>query len=96
LAQIIDTPLRLSSADAITSPDKPATGYSVQRSADDLLETLDALGIRKAVLIGTSCAGQVQTLFAAQHSDRLSALVYFDDASDPTIAGADVNHRCRT
>lgn len=75
----------------IGASDKPATGYSVQRSVDDLLETLDALNIRKTVLVGTSCAGQVQTLFAAQHSDRLSALVYFDGASDPTITGADVS-----
>jgi len=75
----------------IGASDKPATGYSVQRSADDLLETLDALNIRQTVLVGTSCAGQVQTLFAAQHSDRLRALVYFDGASDPTITGADVN-----
>src|SRR4030095_4357421 len=71
--------------------DKPPSGYSVQRSADDLLETLDALDLRKIVLVGTSCAGQVQTLFAAQHSDRLSALVYFDGATDPTITGADVD-----
>ena len=63
----------------------------MQRSADDLIETLDALNLRKIVLVGTSCAGQVQTLFAAQHSDRLSALVYFDGASDPTITGTDVN-----
>jgi pimeloyl-ACP methyl ester carboxylesterase len=75
----------------IGASDKPTTGYSVQRSADDLLETLDALDIRKTVLVGTSCAGQVQTLFASQHSDRLTALVYFDGASDPTITGADVN-----
>jgi hypothetical protein len=34
---------------------------------------------------------RIQTLFAAQRSDRLSALVYFDGASDPTITGADVN-----
>ncbi len=75
----------------IGASDKPMSGYSVQRSADDLLETLDALNLRKIVLVGTSCAGQVQTLFAAQHADRLSALVYFDGASDPTITGADVN-----
>ena len=75
----------------IGASDKPTIGYSVQRSADDLLETLDALNLRKIVLVGASCAGQVQTLFAAQHADRLSALVYFDGASDPTIAGADVN-----
>src|SRR4030095_3124374 len=36
----------------IGASDKPPTGYSVQRSADDLLETLDALNIRQTVLVG--------------------------------------------
>jgi non-heme chloroperoxidase len=74
----------------IGASDKPATGYAVQRSADDLLEVLDAVKVRKAFLAGHSCAGQVLTLFAAQHSDRLHGLVYFDGASDPTTTPADV------
>src|SRR5918992_654285 len=52
--------------------DKPTTGYSVQRSADDLLDVLDALNLRKSLLVGTSCAGQILTLFASQHSERVS------------------------
>ena len=68
----------------IGASDKPATGYAVQRSVDDLLEVLDALKAQKSLLVGTSCAGQVLTMFASQHSDRLSGLVYLDGASDPT------------
>src|SRR5262245_3391517 len=68
----------------IGASDKPATGYAVQRSVDDLLEVLDALKAQKSLLVGTSCAGQVLTMFAAHHSDRLSGLVYLDGASDPT------------
>ncbi len=68
----------------IGASDKPATGYAVQRSADDLLEVLDALGARTSLLVGNSCAGQVLTLFAAQHADRVSGLVYLDGAGDPT------------
>ena len=55
----------------IGASDKPATGYAVQRSANDLLEVLNSLNIQKALLVGHSCAGQVLTMFAAQHSDRL-------------------------
>jgi non-heme chloroperoxidase len=74
----------------IGASDKPATGYAVQRSVDDLLEVLDALKAQKSLLVGNSCAGQVLTMFAAQHSDRLSGLVYLDGASDPTMTPADV------
>lgn len=74
----------------IGASDKPATGYAVQRSADDVLEVLNSLSIRKALLVGHSCAGQILTMFAAQHSDRLHGLVYLDGASDPTMTPADV------
>ena len=69
--------------------DKPGAGYSVQRSADDVLEVLDAVGARKSLMVGNSCAGQILTLFAAQHSDRLSGLVYLDGAGDPTTPAYD-------
>jgi non-heme chloroperoxidase len=68
----------------IGASDKPATGYAVQRSVDDLLEVLDSLKAQKSLLVGNSCAGQALTMFASQHSDRLSGLVYLDGATDPT------------
>jgi len=74
----------------IGASDKPALGYSVQRSTDDVLEVLDALKLQKPLLVGTSCAGQVLTLFASQHAERLSGLVYLDGAADPTMTAADV------
>jgi non-heme chloroperoxidase len=73
----------------IGASDKPAAGYTVQRSADDVLEVLDSLNLQKSLLVGTSCAGQILTMFASQHSDRLSGLVYLDGASDPTAPAAD-------
>jgi pimeloyl-ACP methyl ester carboxylesterase len=72
----------------IGASDKPTTGYAVQRSANDVLELLDALKLQKSLLIGNSCAGQIVTLFASQHADRLSGLVYLDGASDPTTPHA--------
>lgn len=69
----------------IGASDKPSTGYSVQQSAHDLFDVFSALELKKAILVGHSCAGQVLTAFAAQHADRLRALVYLDGATDPTL-----------
>jgi pimeloyl-ACP methyl ester carboxylesterase len=73
----------------VGASDKPSTGYSVQRSSDDLLAALDGLEVRSAVLLGTSCAGQVQTMFASQHAERVRGLVYLDGATDPTTTAAE-------
>jgi pimeloyl-ACP methyl ester carboxylesterase len=62
----------------------------VQRSANDVLEVLDALNVQKSLLVGHSCAGAILTVFAAQHSDRLHGLVYLDGATDPTMRPEDV------
>lgn len=74
----------------IGASDKPASGYDVQRSANDVLAVLDVLKVQRSILVGHSCAGQVLTMFAAQHPDRLHGLVYFDGPSDPTLTPADV------
>lgn len=73
----------------IGASDRPATGYAVQRSVDDLLEVLDTLKLGTSLVLGTSCAGRVQTVFAAQHPDRLLGLVYLDGASDPLTTPAE-------
>jgi len=75
----------------IGASDKPAGGYELQRSADDVLEVIDSLKLLKPILVANSCGGWVQTLLAAQHSDRLGSLVYLDAAEDPTLTLADYN-----
>ena len=60
-----------------------------------MLEVLDALNSQKSLLVGTSCAGQVLTVFAGQHSDRLRGLVYLDGATDPTLVPYKIR-RCQT
>ncbi len=50
---------------------------------------LDSLNLQKSLLVGTSCAGQILTIFASQYSDRLRGLVYLDGASDPTTPASD-------
>jgi pimeloyl-ACP methyl ester carboxylesterase len=73
----------------IGASDKPTTGYAVQRSANDVLEVLDSLKLQKSVLVGNSCGGQIVTMLASQHADRLSGLVYLDGAGDPTTPAHD-------
>jgi pimeloyl-ACP methyl ester carboxylesterase len=64
----------------IGASDKPATGYTVQRSVDDLLEVLDTLDLQNSLLVGTSCAGQILTMFAflSNEADVLREVVVGD------------------
>jgi non-heme chloroperoxidase len=74
----------------IGASDTPASEYSVQQSANDLFEAFNSLTLQQVLLVGHSCAGQVLTMFAAQHADRLRGFVYLDGAIDPTLTAADV------
>ena len=69
--------------------DKPASGYSVQRSADDVLEVLASLKVQKPILVGTSCGGWILTALGGSHGDRLGGLVYLQGTEDPTMTLAD-------
>jgi pimeloyl-ACP methyl ester carboxylesterase len=64
----------------------PASGYSDQRLADDVLRVLDSLNIVAPVLAGHSMAGSELTTLGSQYSARLSGLVYLDAGDDPTDA----------
>ena len=55
--------------------DKPTTGYSLAEQADDAAAILDALGIPRAVVLGSSSGGYVAQQLAVSHPDRVSALV---------------------
>ena len=65
--------------------DKPASGYTVERSAEDVREVVEALKLERPLLVGNSCAGQVLTHLGAQQGDRLGGLAYLDAADDPTL-----------
>jgi pimeloyl-ACP methyl ester carboxylesterase len=65
---------------------RPESGYSAQRSADDVLAVLDALHLKeKPILAGHSFGGQDLSTLGAQHSDRIAGLVYLNSAEDPTL-----------
>lgn len=75
----------------IGASDRPPAGYDLQRAVDDLVEVMDALKLRKPILVANSCGGWTQTLLAVQHPDRLGGLVYLEAADDPMLALADYN-----
>jgi len=60
--------------------DKPDADYSIEYYVNFLGGFMDALGIPKAALVGSSMAGAVAATFASRYPDRVSGLVL----SDPT------------
>lgn len=55
--------------------DHPEWGYDVATQSEDLLGFMDALGIKKAVLIGRIPANQDMIWIAEHHPERIAALV---------------------
>jgi hypothetical protein len=60
--------------------DMPASGYSPNRLADDVLEVLEALKLDRPVLVGHSVAGQELSAIGARRPDKVAALVYLEAA----------------
>jgi non-heme chloroperoxidase len=73
----------------VAPSDQPSVGYDPQRRADDILEVIDALGLRRPILVGNACGGHILHTLGAQHPDRLGGLVYLDAAEDPTLTLSD-------
>jgi non-heme chloroperoxidase len=61
----------------------PASGYTDQRLADDVLRVLDTLKLAFPVLAGHSLGGNEVTTLGSQHSDQLGGLIYLDAGADP-------------
>jgi pimeloyl-ACP methyl ester carboxylesterase len=64
---------------------KPPSGYSAQRSAEDILQVLDALNLDRPVLVGHSFGGQDLSTFGATYPERASGLIYLDSAEDTSL-----------
>ncbi len=59
---------------------KPPTGYQTEALAADVIRAMDALGIRRAVVVGHSLGGAVAAAMAVTSPERVSALVLIDPA----------------
>ena len=68
---------------------RPDSGYTAQRSADDVLAVLDALKLTAPVLAGHSFGGQDLSTLGATYPDRMAGLVYLNSADDPTLVWSD-------
>lgn len=55
--------------------DKPASGYTSERFAQDVAEVASALNLRDYVLVGHSMGGKIAQVVAAKRPAELSALV---------------------
>lgn len=62
--------------------DKPESGYEQKTLVEDLRQFLDALKVKRVVLVGHSLAGTEMTMFAGSYPKRIRKLVYLDSALD--------------
>jgi 3-oxoadipate enol-lactonase/4-carboxymuconolactone decarboxylase len=67
--------------------DAPAGDYSLDLLADDVLAVMDAAGIAKAVICGTSLGGMIAMALAPKAPERVQALVLActSPALDPSV-----------
>lgn len=64
---------------------RPDSGYSGQRSAEDVLQVLDTLKLNHPVLAGHSFGGLDLLTIGAQHPALVAGLVFLDSGDDPTL-----------
>jgi len=57
------------------SSDQPRRPLTIELMADDSARLLDALGIRKATVVGWSTGGEIALSMAVRHPDKVRALV---------------------
>jgi len=54
------------------------SGYGLEAYSSDIIAFMNALSIKKAVLVGHSITGVVLTYFTEKHPERVAKLVYLD------------------
>ena len=62
--------------------DTPEAGYTLAGFAGDVAAVMEALEIGRAAIVGHSFGGAVATRLAADHPDRVAAIVYVDSLTD--------------
>ncbi|MGZ3381288.1 MAG: alpha/beta fold hydrolase, partial [Isosphaeraceae bacterium] len=61
-------------------PASPAANYTMAEHAADVVSLLDALGLRRVVLVGHSFGGMLALYLAAHHPERFPRIVVLDAA----------------
>lgn len=88
---------RLASAHRVILIDRPGHGWSGRPGGDDdaspsrqaalIAQTLDALNVKRAIVIGHSFAGAIVTAFALAFPERVAGLVLLAPATHPWPGG---------
>lgn len=60
--------------------EKPKEGYSIDIFSKQILNFMDYLEIKKAILVGNSLGGEVTIDFAVKHPERVKGLILLDTA----------------
>jgi non-heme chloroperoxidase len=73
----------------------PWSGYSADRLGDDVLAVLDALHLRRPILVGHSIAGEELSSIGSRYPHRVAGLIYLEAAyqyayCQPCIGGDDL------
>jgi len=55
--------------------DRPESGYTLQRFADDVCSVIDHAGLTRPIVVGHSMGGQVAQLVAASRPDTVAGLI---------------------
>ena len=77
--------------------DTPAAGYALADHADDTAGVIEALGLRRYVLIGHSMGGKVAMLLASRRPDGLAGLVLVGSSMPtPLVVSAEMRERMLT
>ena len=63
---------------ASSSPVPNGSNYSADQLGNDVLKVMDALGLKKPVLIGHSIAGEELSSIGSRYPDRVAGLIYLD------------------
>jgi pimeloyl-ACP methyl ester carboxylesterase len=63
---------------ASSTPAPDDSNYTADRLGDDVLTVIDALGVKKPVLIGHSIAGEELSSIGSRFPDKVAGLIYLD------------------
>ncbi len=63
---------------ASSSPVPNGSNYNADQLGDDVLKVMDALGLKKPVLIGHSIAGEELSSIGSRFPDKVAGLIYLD------------------
>jgi len=73
----------------------PLSGYNADRLADDVLEVIHSLKLKRPVVAGHSIAGEELSSIGSRHADKVAGLIYLDAGYsyafyDPILRDADI------